>query len=92
MYEKSGGMALFSLICYVWFRTKLPSITVADQIKTWEMCRINSGNRRNSEKINGELGKKLAAIVVAVTLVVKAWEKAHWNQLCAYIYIRIESR
>ena len=41
-------------------------------------------------KCNGELGKTLAAIVVAVTLVAKQREKAHWN--AGNINIRIESR
>ena len=36
-------------------------------------------------KCNGELGIKLATIVVAVTLVAKQWGKAHWNAgMCQY--------
>ena len=39
------------------------------------------------KKCNGELGIKLADIAVAVTLVVKQWEKAHWNAvMCLYLH------
>ena len=39
------------------------------------------------KKCNGELGINLAAIVVAVTLVVKQWGKAHWNAvMCQYLH------
>ena len=39
------------------------------------------------KKCNGELGIKLAAVVVAVTLVVKQWGKAHWNAgVCQYLH------
>ena len=39
------------------------------------------------KKCSGELGIKLAAIVVAVTLVVKQWGKACWNAvICQYLH------
>ena len=40
------------------------------------------------KKCNGELGIKLAAIVVAVTMVVKQRGKAHWNAvMCQYLHL-----
>ena len=39
------------------------------------------------KKCNGELGIKLTAIALAVTLVVKQWGKAHWNTvMCLYLH------
>ena len=43
------------------------------------------------KKCNSELGIKLATIAVALTFVVNQWGKHIETQLCANIYIRIES-
>ena len=46
------GVGLFSPICNVWFRTKLPSIKVADQIaELGKYVALTGRNRRNSEKM-----------------------------------------
>ena len=57
----------------------LSEYTVAYQIADKQ-----GGIAETMKKCNGELGIKLAAIV-AVTLVAKQWEKAHWNAgMCQY--------
>ena len=68
--------------------------TVTD-ISRWLNKSPNLGNVSHKQggiaetvkKCNGELGMKLAAIAVAVTLVVKHWGKAHWNAvMCLYLH------
>ena len=65
---------------------------------TVSRCLIKSSNLGNVlhkqggiaetvKKCNGELGIKLAAILVAVILVLNQWGKAHWNaNMCQYLH------
>ena len=48
--------------------------------RTWEMCRTTREESQKQWKhCNGELGTKLAAIVVAVTLMAKQWNASMWQ-------------
>ena len=74
-----------------WLRSAVTAVLYLT-VTRWLIKSPNLGNVSHKQgiaetvkKCNLELGIKLSAIVVAVTLVAKQWEKAHWNaRVCQY--------